>query len=393
MSYDFALLKACEHKVFFETAELDPSRNLVKFLRPPSNARTIQLFIDDLEIPRSGAFSTARLPFSKPEPYLIKSNVNDLLYLKIGSDIPRIIQLITGQNFKAKDLVIDLQKKIPELNIYVTNGHVVFETKQAGVLENFSFPDPRWTDPTSSLPSTTKILAAFDELGILPGRIARGAKLFPGWSIIQNPDSEDQSDKAILFESPILNSEPLIYLNYITVAANCRRCHGTRIEFDYNIIGGTYEIVVNTDLLAQELDKFVFTRLGSHWRWPWIGSKIIDRVGSKGSTVRGSVNAIINIDITQAFQVYQNIKMQQDRDFPTQLVTDAEYPYALDNVNIQSPPNDPTVAIVNAVVISRSRKPIELTRVVNIPGPANLLYGDPFSQIVSEQQRRFLLRG
>jgi hypothetical protein len=270
---------------------------------------------------------------------------------------------------------------------------VVFETRQTGILEEFSFPDPRWTDPSSSLPSTSKILAAFDELGIIPGRVVRGIKLFPGWSVIPNPDSEDFTDRVILFEGPIANSTPLIALNYITVAANCRRCHGTRIEFDYNIVGGTYEIVVNTDLLAQELDKFVFTRLGSHWRWPWIGSKLIDRIGSKGSTVRGTINAIINMDISQAFQVYQNIKMQQDRDFPTQLVTDAEYPYALDNIDIQTPPNDPTVAIVNAIVISRSRKPIELTRIVNVPGPINLLHGDPFNQVVSEQRRKFLLRG
>src|SRR5690606_28519206 len=105
--------------------------------------------------------------------------------------------------------------------------------------------------------------------------------------------------------------------------------HGTQLEFDYSIVDGTYETVKNTDLLAQEFDKFLHTEIGSHWKWNWLGSSLHSRIGGKGNMGITSATSLLNIDVSQAFKTYQNIKEKQDTGFPQQRVSDAEYPLEL----------------------------------------------------------------
>lgn len=394
MSFDFATLQICPHRVEFDLSLLDSiSMDRVKFPRPPSNS-SVNLYIDGVEVPRGGLFSYAEVAFMKSEPYNIRSNENDLLYIKIGSDIPRIIQLIPGFNVKASDLARDLQRKIDQLEIYVSNNRVTFKSRSISNGVQFSFPDPRWTDRTSSLISTSRILLAFSTLGINPGRLLYGKQLFPSWSIITDPTSPLGIDKYVVFNSPILNHDPVIQLSYNTDRPYCRRCFGTQIEFDYSIKNNTYEIVDDADLLAQEFDKFLFTRIGSHWKWTWLGSGLIDRVGGKGNVAGAYASSMINIDISQTFKTYQNIKTQQESNFKFQDISDAEFPYSLGGIDMQTPDDDPTIVIVTTQIVSRSREPITLKRVIGNPNPF-YLRGDPIQNMkyMVQGNTSFLLRG
>lgn len=375
MSYDFATEKVCSHEVSLEASEIDISKTYISFRKQPTNNR-VTLYIDGFLVPPSGLVSTPSLPFINAEPYRIISGVSDLIYLRMGADSPRLIQLIPGHSVRAADLVKDLRLKVPTLNWNVVNKHVVASALAPNSGTVFSFPDPRWTDKTQSLPTTARILGAYQQLGIVPGRAVTGRKLYPGWQILPDPTSPDETGKILKLESPLFNSDPLIQLSYVTDLSNCRRCHGTQIEFDYNITDNSYETVQNTDLMAQEFDKFVFTRLGSHFRWSWLGSQLIDRIGSKGSTAAATVNSLITLDISKAFQTYQNIKSQQDSKFPFQAVSDSEYPLSLVGINVQVPPQDPTIAIVTTTIVSRSRIPVPLKRMIGNPSPFTIL-GNP----------------
>jgi len=393
MSYDFALEKPCPHEVLFETGTLDSvTGDVIRFQRPPAN-QAITLYVNGVSVPPTGLYSFAELPFSQPEPYRILAGQSDLIYVSVGSDIPRLVSLITGHTVKAKDLARDLEVKIPELSIFVENKHVVFSTTEPVNGKAFTFHDPRWTDKTSSLPTTARVLGAYKALGIVPGRVASGRKLFPAWSLVKDPTSSLDASRMIQLESPLLNRTPIIQLNYVTAPQDCRRCFGIRIEFDYSILNNTYETIVDADLLAQEVDKFLFTRLGSHWKWPWLGSKLLDRIGGKGSTAAGNINALLTMDIAQAFATYQNIKNQQDSRFPFQQVSDAEYPRNIDNILVQSPVDDPTVAIITADVITRSLVPVELKRIVGTPNPFLVLGSNPQQTIRFASQPGLLLRG
>jgi hypothetical protein len=163
------------------------------------------------------------------------------------------------------------------------------------------------------------------------------------------------------------------------------------LEFDYRVLDGTYEIVTDLDLLSQEFDKFIFTKIGSHFKWGWLGSSIVNRIGGKGNIGGVSMNSLITMDINQAFQTYQNIKMQQDQRFRFQQVSDAEFPYSLAGINVEISPNDPTVAIVTSTIVSRSRDPITFKRLVGNPNPYSLK-GDPIQNLRLDPRFNFLPR-
>ncbi len=394
MSYDLALERLCSHEVLFEIGTVDSVlQDTVQFQRPPSS-RVVSLFIDDVEVPPSGLYSYAEIPFSNPEPYRITSNKNDLLYFKFGSDPARFVQMITGSNIKAKDIAKDLAIKLPEISVTVENKRVVFRSRSQINGSAFAFPDPRWTDKTSSLPTTARVLNCFKQVGVIPGRVVSGKRLFPGWFLVPDPHSLIGDNMVIQLESPLLNLNPVVQVNYFTNAANCRRCHGIRIEFDYGVVDGTYETVTDADLLSQEFDKFLFTRQGSHWKWRWLGSHLIERIGGKANALGNSASAMVTMDVSQAFRVYQNIKTQQDNQFPQQQVSDAEFPLSLDDITAVQPDDDPTTVILSAQITTRSREPVVLKRVIGNPNPFTLL-ADPKTllNLNLTSQPDFLLRG
>ena len=375
MSYDFALEKRCPHQVTFEKADLDLANGYVFFERQPANQASVSMYVNGTLIPPFGLYSYAEVPCVRAEPYRILSGVNDLLYVGIGQSVPRFVQLLTGPNVKATDLAADLQRKLPDLLVTVVNKHLVFRSRTPYNGAAFQFPDPRWTDRTSSSPLTARSLAAFQHLGINPGRVAAGKKIVPGWDLVPDPTSPITTDRCIQFDAPLMNSRPLVLVSYSTVAGNCRRCFGSRIEFDYDIVGGTYDVVTQTDLMQQEFDKYVFTKIGSHFKWTWLGSNIMNMVGGKSNGTRTAAPALLNIDVSQAYKVYENMKQQQQQRFPFQKVSDAEMPTSLDAVNVQLLPDDPTVAVVSIVVRNRSRVLVPLRRVIGSLSPFSLTDG------------------
>lgn len=392
MSYDFALYRFCQHQVSFELAQRDHTKEFIYFGRPPAG-NSAMLYINGVHVPSDGLYSYAEVPFTKPEPYKITAGKNDLLYIGIGNDIPKFVQLLTGDNIRASDMARDLSVKLPELSVSVNKKRVVLRSKTSTNSVSFVLPDPRWTDKTNSSALTSRSVGAFSQLGITPGRVACGKLLYPGYDIIQDPNAPNLPQfKVMKLRGTIPNGNPLIQLSYVTFPNDCRRCFGSRIEFDYGVIGGSYETVQDTDLLAQEMDKFLYTKIGSHWKWSWLGSNLINRIGGKGNTSSGTVGSMVSIDISQAFRVYQNIKSQQAQRAPFQQVSDAEYPAQLDKIDIQPTPDDPTVVVVTTTIRSRSRIPVPLRRVIGNPNPFTL-QGDPDFNVQLSGDTGFRLRG
>lgn len=375
MSYDFATQRLCTHEVFFEKVALAQSTRLTApFPRPPANSQ-VRVFVDRVEVPRAGLWSHAELPFSRREPYRIRRGENDLILVALGFAAPRLVQLLPGPEVRARDMVRELQRQFPDLIVEDKNGHVNFRTRTPFNGTAFQFHDPRWTDRTESLPSTGCILKAYESIGVVPGRAVTGQRLFPGWIVERDTDSPLATDRRLAFSDVLRNADPVIELCYVTSAPNCRRCFGSRVEFDYTIKDSTYETVRDTDLLAQEFDKFIYTRRGSHFKWPWLGSRIVDLIGGKGDTATLTMNAMVNMELAQAFSSYQNVKQQQLQKSPGQRVSNAEYPDKLDGINFTPVPEDPTVVVVTTSVRSLSQTPVPLQRLVGLPDPLTLSGG------------------
>lgn len=378
MTYDFALERACTHEVRFERVSVASDLvGSVRFPRPPVS-RSVALFADGVPVPAAGLYSVPEIPFSRQGPYRISAGESDMLYLQLPGSAARLIQLPSGTGVSASDLARELSRRVTGLQFADDAGRLVVRALSPGPASAFSFPDPRWTDRTSSMPSTARVVGAARQLGVVLGRVASGRLVFPGWSVERDASSPLESSRVLKFSSPVRNSEVVLQLGYFTDSSNCRRCRGSRVEFDYGVVGGKYETVDGADLLLQEFDKFLFTRAGSHFKWPWLGSRLIDRIGGKGASAHFSPASFIQVDIAQAFRTYQDVKSQQDRG--GQDVSDEEYPYALGGVNVTSPPSDPTIALVSLSLVSRSRSPVVLKRVVGTPDPFVLTSGGAFSR-------------
>ena len=369
MSYDFYISKVCSHTIVDEVVVLEnEASQSFGFARRPSSTN-ITITVDGVEIPRTGLYSKAEIVCLKGEPYRIKYGKNDLILFKNGSGAVQTIQLPPG-NFSAKALSDYLYTKIPNLDVTSENGRLIIRSLTATNGTAFSFPDPRWTDKSSSLITTSRILAAYNLLGITPGRVGSGRKLFPGYKVLVNPAAFVE-EWIVTFDTPIPNNTPVILVTYQTQAAFCGRCIGSRLEYDYTIKNSTYETIKDTDLLVQEVNKFMFTVKGSHWKWPWLGSALVTRIGQKADTAASLASSFIGLDINGAFNVYQNIKKQQDIGFPGQNVTDAEFPLSLSNFTVTSG-DDPTTFYANFTVISRSRDPLVVTKTISVPDPYQL---------------------
>lgn len=378
MSYDFALERTCTHEVVMESAVLAPGTlDVVRFPRPPSN-QSVTLYVDGVSVPRAGLRSDVRASAPHAGPYHVRAGRGDMLYVRVGSDPSRLISLSPG-TVRASDLARELSLRIPELRFSAENGRLAIHSP-LGV--PFSFPDPRWTDRAGVLPSTARVLGAMSELGLVPGRVYSSHPVFPSWTLERDVDTPLEGAKRIKLSSPLRNRSPVIHVGYFTEASNCRRCHGSRVEYDYGVVNGTFETVSNTDLLVQEFDKFLFTRRGSHFKWPWLGSALIDRIGGKNVLTGASSGSMISMDVAQAFRSYQDVKSQQDKQ-RFQKVSDDEFPSLLTNLTVKVSPEDPTVAVVVVDVLSRSRSPAPLTRLIADPSPFFL----------SGQSTSFRLRG
>ncbi len=390
MSYDFATLKVCSHYIADEqvTLDLETSQYII-IPRKLSNER-IKINIDGYEIPASGLHSYAEFTFSKPEPYRIVSGVSDTIQIKILNGAVQSIKLNPGSMLSAKSVADDLSTKIKGLTFTVKNKRVVFSSPTRFKGTYFTFIDPRWTDKALASPTTTNILACYSNLGITPGRCGIGLEVYPSWDLTVN--EFDPLEQVVLkFSKPIYNTNPVVTLSYTTLATFCPRCQGSRLEYDYSIVKNTYETVKNSDLLVQEADKFMFTILGSHWKWPWLGSNLLNRIGSKANPDGLAASGLVGIEINQAFATYQNIKSQQATRYLFQNVSDSEFPVKISNMSVGSPDNDPTTVLANFTISSRSRTVVPITRLVSAPDPFQVT-SDP-SGVIQQAGKGFTLRG
>jgi hypothetical protein len=395
MSYDFATLKVCSHQIVDEIVTLESGTSIFfRLSRTLANTEEVTIKIDDITIPKSGLYSYATVPCSKPGPYRIMSGVNDLLQYKIGNDSTlRTMVLNPGNSISASDMAFDIASKSDSsLTTLVKNNRVVLSSPTPVNGKHIYIPDPRIenSDPSVVLPTTERALRTLNTLGISIGRVGSGSLVYPGWEIIKNRYSP-LGETIIQFSWPILNYSPIITASYITLAQNCGRCLGSKVEYDYNISGKSLETVRNTDLLLQESDKFMFTELGSHFKWPWLGSKIASRVGSKANPGNLSSSALVSVDINSSFSTYQNIKRQQATLFPYQNVTDSEFPAALVSATTESSPTDPTIVLANLVISSASTEYVPVTRVVTLPDPFSVT-SDP-SGLLQQASTGFMVRG
>ena len=391
MSYDFALQKMCNHRVFREVLPIDADTNTqVSIPRPISNG-SVEVFVDDIRIPSHGLYSSPSIPFSKPGPYRFVSGKSDLLYVAVGNKPARYVQLLTGSNLSAEDVAKDLTTKVTDLSFGVSNGRVVVTNPSPVGLVGFTFVDPVTYDKLRLNPVTDRVLGAYSNAGIVPGRVVSSHRVYPGWTLRKNIYTCQEEIKAIYFDYPLPNQNPVVRVSYSTIPQYCRRCVGSSVEYDYQPTKGTYLTVQNGDLLYQEFDKYLFTSVGSHYKWRWIGSSISEKIGGKSILFEGAVSGLVSLDVSNTFKTYANIKSQQLSGFPQQKVSDEEYPGIVSTVNSVVNPDDPTVTEVDVTITDKNGKSLTISRIFGVPNPLSIT-NSPSAAIQNSMAINYKLR-
>jgi len=194
-----------------------------------------------------------------------------------------------------------------------------------------------------------------------------------GYDLIKDPQ-RIYGGKKVYFRKKVKSQINLFELTYYTTASNCRRCSGLRIEQDFyfNPLGRVV-VLENEQKLLQDLQKFTFTEKGSNIFHLYIVTKILESIGSK--LVDSSFTELtITQEIIESLQNLKDLQIQQEA---LQIVTDREFLYRVASVEVNQNEIDPSIFTVLVTAVNRAGETATFQQDFHIPGPENLLYGDP----------------
>jgi len=357
MSYDRQIDQLCPHLVVEEALFIFNDRQTVRPLRPIGSGASVKVRVNGVaDVPPYGYLIPASAKGSKRGLYDITAGVNDQLVLVVDGGPDLVLTAPSGVGVTAQHVADILNYQAARnLNISVSRQRIRIRTRSEG------------PESTLFVKSTGSTLA--DTIGLPTDRGWRGQKVFPGWSLVRDPNTlADQPTRYLLFDDLFKGTQDYVELNYVTVRSECRRCNGLGVENDWRY-GETGEVVQVRDeaLLLQEILKAVYTIQGSNPFHPWYGSNIVNTVGRKLSS-SGLIQNLVVADIHEAFRRWQTVKRKQEEEVG-QVVSDAEYPLRLLSVVLEQSRYDPTVVFVNSTVQNRSQQPIQIERGIKLPQP------------------------
>lgn len=381
MSYDRKLDQVCPHFIVEEALYPNVDRQMVRPLRPIASGQSVVVRVNGLaEVPSYGFQIPAWATAAKQGPFDIQPGVNDTLVVSVNDSPEQTVTVPGGDHLSAKQLA-------DQLNLAIRSAVFSVSAKRRIRLRSGR------EGPTATLMVGTTGSTMADTIGMPTNRGWRGQSIYPGWSLIRDPNTlSDRPTRLLLFDEPLSGTSDYVELSYTTVRQECRRCGGLGVENDWRY-GRSGEVVQVRDeaLLIQECLKAVYTVQGSNPFHRWYGSNLIRTVGKKLSA-SGLVQNLILSDINEAFRRWQAVKRKQE-EAVGQVVTDAEYPFRLLSVTLEPSQKDPTILFVNSTVQNRSRQQIQIERGIKLPQPFDILGSTAQQGVIRQSLSDYVLTG
>lgn len=356
MSNDRLLEQVCPHEVIEEAVYLSPDRLTLVPVRPISNSTSVKVrYSRLLDVPITGCYIPAIVKGSTQGPCNITLGVNDTVSLSVDDRPIQNLKITPGLQLSMQSIARQLNEQSD--NVYVS-------TSKLGQLQITARSQGR----ASKIQVVANSTASFFGL---PTKVLQGQTLVSSWALVNDPNTlSDRPTRLIVFDQRVEGSNDFFEINYTTIREECRRCHGTGVENDWVFDEkGEVVMVKDYDLLLQESQKITYTEKGSNPFHLWYGTSISNAIGQKNTA---TLQSVITNDIREAFKRWQNIKKQQE-EVVGQEVSDEEFPSMLLLVDITKDLKDPTLIYVNALVRSRSTKPIQITRGIKLPLPYDIM--------------------
>lgn len=172
--------------------------------------------------------------------------------------------------------------------------------------------------------------------------------------------------RKIYFKQELKASDDFFEIKYITDALNCPKCAGMKglDDIQYSNLG-TFKLARDEYLLMQNVEKYVVTEIGSNIFHNWIGSGLIDLIGSRimdPNYLKSKITQEINATLSK-FK-----KMQQEYITTGRPVSDGEMLDTVDMVSVTPYNDDPTVLEVVVTVTALSGKSVDFTQYLQFKG-------------------------
>jgi len=358
MSRDAQLAWPCPHLTLEENVFLGVDRRSLQTRQPVGGATTVKIVVnDELVIPQSGLYVSAQLFSSESGPYDLVANEDTLTVETPRGSVSVSFGTTSIQRLTADQIIQYLLRRqfnvaLPE-NI---NGHLVFtDTSTVGpdsfvkvsgtAAKNLGFGTPSKVGNCSGTGAAWR---------------ASGARLYPGWTLQTRPDTI--TNRYPVFND-VVRTNPTFSVSYTVPPNRCLRCGATYVENDFRYDkAGQMLMVENEALLYQAALKILLTDRGSNPFFPWYGSQIRSRIGSKAL---GGVASLLNEDVRRALARFQTLQESQANYQP---VTLKERLYSVLGVRVAPHEQDPSTFLVDVTVQNASAEPINLPIVFTVPG-------------------------
>lgn len=162
----------------------------------------------------------------------------------------------------------------------------------------------------------------------------------------RDDDTKQDKSQMLVFSRDLLDPDPMLELTYSVTSDNCRRCHGSKKECDVRLDSkGTWKLVRDEHKLAQAIEKWELTKLGSNQWQTLIGTTLVNLIGKKGSDL-DSIRSIISDDFRRMESMIRSL---QKRQTTYQIVTPRETLRRIVSTQVNSDPVDPRIIKVSVI--------------------------------------------
>ena len=351
MSLEFQLAWPCPHLTVEEVVPLGDDRRSLDTRQPVATAGLVNILVnDDFFIPRGGVLSAAVLSSSVSGPYDILQN-EDTLTVESSGGTATLSFGAVGTIRLTTDQVVRrvMQAQWQHVEVQNDNGYLVFvDTETVG--------------PSAFVKVRGTVAGAlgFGQPGYSAAQwAAYGKEVYPGWDLYLRPDTI--TNRFPRFRRP-LRKNPMLKVTYAVPVQRCLRCQAGYVENDLRFdANGNMILIQNEDLLYQAALKVLLTDKGSNPFFPWYGTTIRQRIGSK---MLSGVASVLSEDVRKALAQMQALQTQQAK---YQQVTYKERLYSVLKVDVKRHVQDPTTLLIGVTVQNASGQPVTLNIVFVVP--------------------------
>jgi len=382
MSIEFQLAWPCPHLAVEEVVPLSDDRVSLETRQPIASLGQVQIRVNnDFLIPPGGVFSAAVLSSSVSGPYDIRPN-EDTLTVETSAGIGTLsFGVATLSRLSTDQVIRHIQKAGWEhVEARKDNGFLILvDPSQLGpkayvkvsgtATSSLGFGQPCQPGQTSQASGRQ--------------RSAFGQEVYPGWDLYLRPDTI--TNRFVRFRKR-LRTTPMLKVSYSMPVQRCLRCQASFVENDFRFDAtGSLILIQNEDLLYQAALKILLTDVGSNSFFPWYGTTIRERIGSKALS---GVASVLSEEVRKALSRVQALQTEQAK---YQQMSFKERLYAVLAVNVKRHRQDPTTFQIEITVQNASGQPIELSIVYTVPevvalmGTNGLMLGTEAAGLGTEQ--------